>query len=184
MRVIAGTARGMRLKSPKGSGSRPTTDRVKEAVFNMLGDKILDSWFLDMFAGSGSMGIEALSRGAARAVFIDKRSEATAIVTENLQRVGMLEKAVVIRGDVFKVLPRLQQQKLVFDIIFVDPPYGWELTTEAVGQIVALSLLKRDGVAVLETGAREEVPEQMGALGLLRQRRYGDTVISFYSFCY
>ena len=122
MRIITGTAKGCRLKAPKGMGTRPTADRVKESLFNILGQSVRDSFVLDMFAGTGALGLEALSRGAIGAVFVDK---ATAnVILGNAVHTKLADRAEIIAGDVNKILPRLEKKGLSFDIIFADPPYN------------------------------------------------------------
>ena len=124
MRVIAGTARSLPLKTPEGMDTRPTTDRIKETLFNMLQTYIPDCVFVDIFSGSGGIGIEALSRGASQAVFVEQNRKAAACIEENLNHTHLREKAVVMSKDVMTALRILEDKKQAFDYIFMDPPYG------------------------------------------------------------
>ena len=124
MRVIAGKARSMPLKTIEGPGTRPTTDRIKETLFNVLSSHIADGRFLDLFAGSGAIGIEALSRGASEAVFVEQAQKAADCIEDNLQFTRLLDQARVYRKDVLSALRMLESEDKPFDIIFMDPPYG------------------------------------------------------------
>ena len=124
MRVIAGSARHLKLKTIEGMGTRPTTDRIKETLFNMLSFYVEESRFLDLFSGSGGIGIEALSRGASQAVFVEQNRKAAACIEENLNHTHLGEKAVVMSKDVMTALRILEDKKQAFDYIFMDPPYG------------------------------------------------------------
>ena len=126
MRVIAGSARSLKLKTPDGLDTRPTTDRIKETLFNIIGPTVYDSIFLDLFSGSGGIGIEALSRGAREAVFVENNPKAMRCIKDNLRFTRLESKAVTITTDVMNALYRLEGEK-IFDIIFMDPPYNREL---------------------------------------------------------
>lgn len=132
MRVIAGSARRISLKTPAGMETRPTTDRIKETLFNMLQPYICDSVFLDLFSGSGAIGIEALSRGARQAVFLEKNEKAINCIRENLKNTRLEEHAQVYKADVFSGMKQLDTKKTVFDIVFMDPPYGQELEKQVL----------------------------------------------------
>ncbi|MEW6182769.1 MAG: 16S rRNA (guanine(966)-N(2))-methyltransferase RsmD [Bacillota bacterium] len=180
MRVIGGLAKRRTLKTPPGKSIRPTAERVKEALFNILAAKIPDAVFLDLFAGTGGIGIEALSRGAARAVFVDRSSRALNLIRENLRRTGFSEQAMVIPHDAMTALSLLHRRGESFDLIYVDPPYdkGYELKT--LPSIAHKGLLNRGGLVVAETDHRGKLPVEIGNLKLFRSERYGDTVLSFY----
>ncbi len=128
MRVIAGEARRLRLKTVEGRDTRPTTDRIKETLFNMISDRLAQSSFLDCFAGSGAIGIEALSRGAGQAVFVEKNPRAVECIRQNLITTRLEDRALVMPGDVLTALKRLEEKAYRFDTVFMDPPYdkGWE----------------------------------------------------------
>ena len=149
MRVIAGKARRMSLITPKGLDVRPTTDRIKETLFNMLQNEIEGSGFLDLFAGSGGIGIEALSRGADYCVFADKDKRSVACIRENLEHTRLLDASYVMNCDYRQALMRLRKTD-PFDIIFLDPPYGRELELEALRLIESGQLLADDGLIIIE----------------------------------
>jgi 16S rRNA (guanine966-N2)-methyltransferase len=200
-RVIAGSASGIRLLAP-GPGTRPLQDRVKEAVFGILGPDLADARFLDLFAGSGAAGIEALSRGAAFAVLVEKEAGAVRVIGENLRRAGLDDRASVVRADVLRFLGRAADADGPdasgargapsaaggpFDVAFVDPPYAETgLRDAAVALLGAAS--GADGPAVLAPGARvavthfwrEAPPEAAGLLASERVRRFGETAVTFY----
>ncbi len=183
MRIITGSARGCRLKTPKGAEvTRPTADRVKESLFNILGQMVAGRKVLDIFAGTGNLGLEALSRGAESAVFVDK---ATAkLIAENLQLTRLQEKGIVRSGDVFAELSRQAAGKAEFSLIFCDPPYHRGLWQQALRQIDASDgLMAENGILVVEHGAEEnEIPE-LSRLQLVHNRRYGHTTqLSFFQW--
>lgn len=178
MRVITGQAKGQRLKSISGKEVRPTKDRVKEALFNMLGSEIIDIDLLDLYAGSGNLGIEALSRGAKSVTFIEKGSRQVEVIKENLQVTGLEEEAKVIQGDVLTELGRFRPQS--FDIILMDPPYEKELIFPTMEEIMERDLLKRAGIISVEHYRKEEIKTDFSNLKLIRERNYGNTGISLY----
>ncbi len=149
MRVIAGTARRLKLKTLEGLETRPTTDRIKETLFNMIADGLFGCTFLDLFAGSGSIGIEALSRGAKRAVFVEKNPRALACVKENLAHTKLAGQAETMQTDALNALARLSGREL-FDYIYMDPPYGKGLEKKALAFLADSSLLAEDGVIIIE----------------------------------
>ena len=149
MRVIAGTARRLRLKTLEGLETRPTTDRIKETLFNMIADGLFGCSFLDLFAGSGGIGIEALSRGAKRAVFVEKNPQACACVRENLAHTKLSAQAETMQADALNALVRLSGRES-FDYIYMDPPYGKELEKKALAFLADSSLLAEDGVIIIE----------------------------------
>lgn len=155
MRVIAGSARRISLKTPKGSDTRPTTDRIKETLFNMLQYDLADCCFLDLFAGSGGIGIEALSRGAARCVLVDQGREAIACIRENLQATKLTAQAIVMQCDALSALRRLEGQ-YCFDYIFMDPPYGALLERQALLYLKDSSLIRRESRLIIEARLEED----------------------------
>ena len=170
MRIIAGKARGLKLKTPRGLSTRPTADRIKESLFNVLTCMIEFNGrrVLDLFAGSGALGLEALSRGASTATLIDHSS--TECIIDNAQR-SKLDGATILRADVFRALDRLSAQK--FDLIFVDPPYHHGLAQRAVETIVEKNLLSVDGLMIVEIGADEKLSSD--AVETIRKINYGKT---------
>lgn len=182
MRVIGGSARGRRLAAFAGRNIRPTSDRVREALFSILYSRrgvLSDCRVLDLFAGSGALGIETLSRGAAHAWFVDNSRDSVAILRENLERCGFSARATVVTQDIEKALPTLAGAG-PFDVIFADPPYGRDHAATLLERIDRHGLLGSEGLLCLETAVADPVPSQTGRLSLLDQRRYGSTVIHFY----
>ena len=149
MRVISGSARGTRLKTIESNSTRPTLDRVKESLFNILQNNISDAVILDLFAGSGAISIEFLSRGAKKAYICDKSKEAIFVVKQNLDKTKLTNRAVIINKDYSKCLEEILNEK--FDIIFLDPPYEADLSIDAIKKIKKLNLLKEHGIIIIET---------------------------------
>ncbi len=175
MRVITGTARGRRLIPPEGSQVRPTPDRVKEALYNIIQFEVEGRSFLDLFAGSGQIGIEALSRGAARAVFVDASKESAAVVQKNLQITGFGSRAQVYQTDALDFLRRYDGR---FDLAFLDPPYHSGLL-EAV--LPALSQrMNRGGAILCEHPQDEELPQEAGGFRAVRSYRYGKILLTVF----
>ena len=180
MKVIGGTARGRKLKVPKGLTVRPTAARVKESLFNILPHDFSGLRVLDLYAGSGNVSIEALSRGAVEAVLVDESARSAAVIRENLTRLELLQRAQVWIVPVARALRKLDRAGEKFDLIFLDPPYERGLvktTLEAIGQGV---LLNPAAIVVVEHSGREAVKPGYGSLILNDQRRYGDTLLSFF----
>lgn len=174
MRVITGKARGRRLREPKGMDIRPTTDMVKEAVFNILQFELEGARVLDLFAGTGQLGIEALSRGAAEAVFVDGSSAAVKIVRENLKLCGF--EARVLQGDAIGYLPSLGR----FDVVFLDPPYDSGLLEKALEVIENVDLLSDGGIIVCESRREKALPEAVAPYRKDLSRRYGKVCLTVY----
>lgn len=177
MRVITGTAKGKKLKAPAGMNTRPTTDRVKEALFSILGNRVLGARVLDLFAGSGALTIEALSRGAANGVLVDSSGPAAAVIKENLLQTRLSEQAEIIRKDVFKVLRDLGARGCEFDLIFLDPPYGKDLARQCLTMLGELALLAADGTIIAETAKQDDLGSDPFGLTLIKSARYGDTML-------
>ena len=180
MRVIGGAARGRRLKVPKGKTIRPTAARVKESLFNILPHDFSGLRVLDLFAGSGNVSIEALSRGAAITILVDESPRATAVIRENLRRLGLNERTQVWTAPVARSLRKLAKSGERFDLIFLDPPYDRELVGTTLKAIAQNNVLNATGKVVAEHSAREAVKPQYDQLVLNDQRRYGDTLLSFF----
>lgn len=175
MRVITGSARGRKLKELAGYETRPTTDRVKEGVFNIIQFDIEGRKILDLFAGTGQLGIEALSRGAAGAVFVDQRRDAAALVKENLKLTGFEQKSRVICGDAAAFLASTKEK---FDLIFVDPPYAaglWKNTLNAISQF---DILSNHGIIICESPLDQEMPPVDPPYFQRRVYRYGKIKIT------
>ena len=226
MRIIGGSARGRRLKAPKGRALRPTAARVKEALFNILPHDLSGVKVLDLFAGTGNVTVEALSRGAAEAILIDASAQSAKTIRENLRRLDLADRAKVWTAPVSRALRLLARQQETFDIIFLDPPYDQRLVETTIQMVVRGGLLKQTGTLIAEHSIREEIaprydpstrapviagghslgvpprnrgpvlskrseskgiensapglPRRLHALELRDQRRYGDTLLSFF----
>lgn len=180
MRVIAGIAKGRRLKAVKGMTTRPTADKVKESLFNIIREKIEDSNFLDLYAGTGNIGIEALSRGAARVVFVESARQAIKVLKENVNLVNFQENVEVYQQDVLIALDILGKKKKSFDLIFLDPPYYEGLEEKTLARIFLNKILAPQGLIVVEHLHKNQLPSTVDALQLIRTETYGDTAISFY----
>ena len=176
MRVITGSARGRHLKELEGMETRPTTGKVKESIFSILQFDIEGRRILDLFAGTGQLGIEALSRGARECVFIDQRKDAVALIRENLKICNLTDNAVVRQGDSMAYLKSGEK----FDIIFLDPPYGSKLLGEALEQITKFDICREHGIIVAESAAETELPPVAPPYTLYREYRYGKIKLSVY----
>lgn len=179
MRVISGSLKGRRLIAPAGMATRPTADRIKESVFNILAGRIVNQRVLDLFAGSGALGIEALSRGAVSAVFVDHAKPALAAIRCNIQKLGLDERSRVIHGNIFKNLNCLRPQQQAFDLVFMDPPYGINAVAPALAALVCCGAMARHTHVVIEHSTREPITLRDGSLTLVDQRRFGKTLVSF-----
>jgi 16S rRNA (guanine966-N2)-methyltransferase len=179
MRVVAGLAKGKTLKPVPGASTRPISDRVKVALFDILAPDLPGASLLDLFSGTGAVGIEALSRGAARVVFLDREPEAIRTIHENLSRTGLTQGAQVVRTDAFRFLER--RGVTPFDLIYVAPPQYQGLWREALRRIDRRSdWLVPDGRAIIQIDPREMLPVELSALQEVDRRRYGSTVLVFF----
>lgn len=180
MRVIAGMAKGRRLKSLPGSATRPITDRVKEALFDILGPRLEGAHFLDLFAGTGSVGIEALSRGAERAVFVEQGRKAVELIKENLALTGLTGRAQVIRQNVFRFIRK--GAVAPFDIVYLAPPQYRGLGAETLRALDShQEILKPEGLIIAQMHPKEYQELRLETLGLQERRKYGSTLLCFYS---
>ena len=193
MRVVAGRAGGRRLRVPAGAGLRPTADRTKEALFSMIESLLLwgrpdadvgtpELWaglrVADLYAGSGALGIEALSRGAASAAFFERDRGALAAIAENLRATGLADRATVVPGDLGQTLDRLPSG---LELVLLDPPYADPTISAILARLAASPGLAPDAIVALEHGQRLAPPGTLGALVLQRSRRHGDTVLTLYA---
>ena len=176
MRVITGSARGRRLKEIQGLETRPTTDRVKEALFSVIQFDIEGRRVLDLFAGTGQLGIEALSRGADSAVFVEQRKDALQAVRENLETCGLSDRARVVSGDAMSYLKSGEK----FDLIFLDPPYASGLLEQALEDIARFDICRRHGISVAESAADKTLPPLGGPYSIYREYRYGKIKLTVY----
>lgn len=179
MRVIAGKARRIQLKTIEGMNTRPTTDRIKETLFNMIAHGLCDCTFLDLFAGSGAIGIEALSRGAKEAVFVEKNPKAVTCIRENLRTTKLENQSEVLVNDVISALKQLNGQKK-FDYIFMDPPYNHMLEKEVLTFLAESSLLSEDALIIIEASMETDFSylEELGYT-LIKRKEYKTNVHVF-----
>jgi len=179
MRVIAGEAKGRKLLSVPGQATRPITDRVKESLFNILGGRVVNALFLDLFAGTGSVGIEALSRGARRAVFVERNRQALQVIAKNLKMTDLADRAQVVGSDVFKFLRGEFDEK--FDIVYIAPPQYKGLWARTLLALDGRELLADEGLIVAQIHPKEFAPLDLKSLQLADQRKYGSTLLCFYT---
>lgn len=182
MRVVSGSAKGRPLKSVPGSGTRPTTDKVKEAMFSMIGPYFEGGAALDLFAGTGGLGIEALSRGMDQAVFVDMEQKSIDTVRANLKAAKVEEQAEVYRNEAGRALSALEKRGRSFDLVFLDPPYRLKHGDELMLAMVQKGLLRQDAVIVLEHESGYEYPEDIPGFHRTRQAVYGETTVSIYKY--
>ncbi|HEY8361593.1 MAG TPA: 16S rRNA (guanine(966)-N(2))-methyltransferase RsmD [Tissierellaceae bacterium] len=181
MRVISGTRKGHRLKSPKGMNIRPTEDRIKESVFNILGNIDEESIVLDGFGGTGSIGIEFLSRGAKFCYFVDSSNYSVKLIYENLAHTKFLEQSKVIKNDFFKALKILKKQGIVFNYIYLDPPFRQDgFISKILQSISNEDILSNDGLIIVEHESELKTEEKIYNLEKIDSRNYGNTTITFY----
>ena len=180
MRVITGSAKGRPLKTVKGRDVRPTGDRVKGSLFNVIGPRVVDADFLDLFAGSGAIGIEALSRGAHSCIFVELMTPHLRVVEANLKETGLMDRAELLRRDARAALLDFAGRGRRFDLIFVDPPYGKELVPAALELIGTHSLLNEDGWVICEHHHKDPIPDAAGGLVKFREIVFGETLLSIY----
>jgi len=183
MRVIAGEHRGRPLAAVPGKGTRPTTDKVKESMFNMIGPYFAGGWVLDLYAGTGGLAIEALSRGAERAVCVDIDGKAVAVARQNLASLGLTERAEVYRNDAVRAVRVLAKRGIRFALVFLDPPYAQQNIARDIRLLEQCALLASDAWIVAEHDAAVSLPEQIGGCRLDRKAEYGDTCITIYRYC-
>jgi len=179
MRVIAGALKGRRLAPVKGL-IRPTGAKVREAIFNILGETAADAKVLDLFAGTGALGIEALSRGAQEAVFVEDHPESLKVLRRNLETLGLLDRTRVMPIAVNAALKKLAAQAAVFNLAFLDPPYGFDKAAAALEALAAAGIMAPEAWVVAEHSRRDTLPEAAGSLQRRELRRYGDTQVAFY----
>ncbi len=178
MRIISGQARGTILYTLEGDSTRPTLDRVKESLFNIIQSKIKESIVLDLFAGSGALGIETLSRGAKKLVLCDKSKQAINIIKKNLEKTRLLKNAIIINDDYKNAIKKMEDK---FDIIFIDPPYMEDIAVKSVKDIIENNLLNEEGLIILETDDEQREIQQLQKINVNVQdlRRYGRVKLIF-----
>jgi 16S rRNA (guanine966-N2)-methyltransferase len=183
MRIIAGELRGRRLLSPEGRRTRPTSDRLRETLFNILASRIPGAVVLDLFAGTGALGLEAVSRGAASAVLMDVDAAAVSLIVRNIQSFSIEKKARVIRWDILRNLNPLRNIEPLFDLIFLDPPYRQGMVAPTLRRLVESRSIADDAHIAIEHSVSETIAFDIPGLKLCDQRSYGKTVVTFMSYC-
>ena len=183
MRVISGRARGTKLNSIDDIATRPTLDRVKESLFNIIQNKIPESIVLDLFAGSGAIGIECISRGASQAYFCEKSHIASKMIYQNLEKAKFLDESTIIEKDYEVALKMLNEKNISFDIIYIDPPYIKNIAVHSVEQILSLNLLKENGIIIIETDDENRELKELEKLQVqvYDLRKYGRVSLIFLS---
>ncbi len=179
MRVISGTSKGRKLATPKSLSLRPTSDRVKESIFNILREDIEGREVLDLFAGTGNLGIEALSRGAKKAIFVERGRHALRLIRRNLTQFGLEERSELLPTDANRAIGILSRRGECFDLILMDPPYEKGLIGKTLDRLNSHHIYHKDSILVIEHDRREPLPRVIKGWNLVRQRQMGDTVTSF-----
>jgi 16S rRNA (guanine966-N2)-methyltransferase len=179
MRIIAGQYKGRRLETVSVNGIRPTSDRVRESVFSIISSRISGARILDLFAGTGALGLEALSRGASQATFMDASREACELIQKNAQRCGIQENCEILCHDISRSPLPGKSRNHVFSLIFMDPPYGTRLLEKTLTSGILKGLLAKDGMIIAEHSIKEPLPHPITGLDIHDQRKYGKTLISF-----
>lgn len=182
MRIISGSKGGLRLKGPKGKETRPTEDRIKESLFNILSNIGGEDLVLDLFAGSGSIGLEFVSRGADRVYFVDKSKNSIDCINDNIDHTKSRDQSRVIRNDFSKALNFFSKKELVFDYIFMDPPYEKGLIVKALELIGEKELLDKEGLIIVEHESNLILDEQLYDFKKVDQRNYGAKTLTFYKY--
>lgn len=181
MRVISGKCRGKKLITLKGLNTRPTLDRVKEALFNIIQFNIQDAQVLDLFAGSGSLGIEALSRGAEQVVFCDNSNAAIKIIKRNIELTNYKEKSLIINKDYKEALKQISNLGKKFNIVFLDPPYKSNFAEEALKELINMELITDDGIIIIETDDenKKHILSSNRKIEIYDERKYGSVILIF-----
>jgi len=182
MRIIGGTAKGMNILSPEGMGTRPTLDRIKESIFNIIQYRIQDRVVLDAFAGTGSLGLEAASRGAKECYLIDKGKVTFPLLKRNIELLKFQDKCKCFNRDSYRALEDFGKKGLVFDLIFIDPPYCKDMIPPAVEIIHKYSMLEKDGIIVSKIDSSEIIYKGNDKIVLTDFRKYGNTTVCFYRY--
>lgn len=181
MRIITGIARGRKLASPEGENTRPTSDRVKESLFNIIQVQVPGAKILDLYAGTGNLGLEALSRGAQHCTFIEKDKTAYRVLRQNIEGIKFHEMSESFNQEASTALKILSKRGLKFDIIFLDPPYGRGMVESSITSISSLGLGEEECLIISESDLGDNIPEKIGDYTRNRTEKYGRTVISFWN---
>lgn len=180
MRIISGEFKSRKIQFPKTKLTRPMTDKTKETVFNIIGSLVNGKHILDLYAGSGSLGLEALSRGALDVTFVDRGSFAVKVIHENLQSLGLQAKGQIIEGDVIRSIKRLEKQKRIYSLVFVDPPFSQGLVKKTLMHLDQSAILAPFAQVVVGHFKDEPLPESLQTLRLARTKKVGQACLSFY----
>ncbi len=180
MRIISGKVRGLKLNSPKDDKVRPTTDRVKESMFNIISSYVMDAEVLDLFAGSGALGIECISRGAKKCVFVDNSKDSIQTIKTNIDKSKLNNESDIIQKDYKDAMKYLSNKNMKFDIIFLDPPYYEDLFESSIKNISLNNLLNDDGIVVVEHDYGIKISDKVENLEKDKEKKYGKIALSFY----
>lgn len=180
MRIVSGSAKGRKLKTPEGLDTRPTSDRVKESVFNIILKYVFDAKVLDLFGGTGNLGLEALSRGASSCTFTEQNKKAYLALKDNIEDLGFREKSITYNKDAFSVLNDLSIKGEKFDLVFLDPPYGKGYIEKSISKLDELNLLMEEALIISEYDNVDIIPEKIGTLEIYRVQKYGRVRIAFW----
>lgn len=182
LRIISGDLKGRKLFPIKGLKIRPTSGRLRESIFNILSDYVVDSVVLDIFAGTGALGIEALSRGASFAIFIDNDIEAVSTISKNIELCGLADRIKIARIDISKNIIKFAKKLPAADLVFMDPPYNKNFIMPALINLSKSRILEKNAYIVIEHDLRETLPENISDYKIIDQRRYGKTLVSFLKY--
>jgi 16S rRNA (guanine966-N2)-methyltransferase len=182
MRVVSGDCKGKALKAVPGNTTRPTTDKVKEAIFNMIGPYFDGGIGLDLFAGSGGLGIEAISRGLDRVIFVDRDKNAISTIHENIHKCGLEQQAEVYRNDAERAIKAVAKRELLFNYIFLDPPYKKQQLEKLLEMINEQNVLNENGTIICEHGSEVQMPDSVKNFVKKKYEQYGITAVSIYMF--
>lgn len=182
MRIIAGIAKGKKILPPEDMGTRPTLDRVKENIFNIIQFRVYGTKVIDVFAGTGSLGLEAVSRGAKECYLVDKGEKSFGLLKQNVKNLNFEDKCTCLNMDSYEVLKMMASKGVSFDLIFIDPPYSKEMIPPAMQIINDNNLLNKDGFIVSKIDSGEEIFEGTDNIKLTNHRKYGNTTVCFYEY--
>jgi len=182
MRIISGLAKGRKILSPDSMETRPTLDRVKESIFSIIQNKIYDATVTDIFSGTGSLGLEAASRGAKQCYLVDRSPSAYGYLQKNVENLKFQDICTTLNMDAYESLKNCHKKGVTFDIIFIDPPYAKNMIPKAVEMVFEMKLLKEDGIIVTKIDSGEEIYEGYETLNLYDKRKYGNTTVCFYRY--
>jgi 16S rRNA (guanine(966)-N(2))-methyltransferase RsmD len=182
MRIISGVAKGRKLVSPEGMNTRPTLDRIKESIFNIIQHSVVDAKVVDVFAGTGSLGLEAVSRGAKECYLIDKGDVTFKCLKQNVDNLNFNDRCKCFNIDSYSALKGFGEKGLIFDLIFIDPPYLKDMIPPAVDIITEKNLLAKDGLIVAKIDTKEELYNGNSVIKLFDSRKYGNTTVCFYRY--